>query len=112
MTHRRKASPPEPDLIPFAGKLVCTDRDRHPQVRITGVMEQPGDAAGMSLAMTRNWDLISDQRPEGFTFRLRCKRCRRDVRLREDKVKAAFDALRQLRGEGVPLVLDISRLPC
>ena len=113
MSYRRKA-PPSPELIPLDGKVVCTDKGRHPQVRISGFMDHPKteEASDAGWTQTRNWDLIAAARPEGFTLRFHCKRCRRDMRLREDRAMSAFEALRQLQGNASTLVLDISLLPC
>ena len=84
MSRRRKPPPPNPAVIPFDGKVVCTDRRRHPEVRITGYVDQQelGDGTG-AWGQTRRWDVIADCRPDGFTLRFRCKRCPRDVRLRQ-----------------------------
>jgi hypothetical protein len=111
-----RRQPPQPSIyvIPFNAFVVCTDRGQHPQSVIARLTDDP--ALGLPSRRRTLWqdtpsgDLLSGRHaPESpDTFRFRCRRCRRDVRLRTPNVLAALDALRQLQ-EGC-LSLDISLL--
>lgn len=114
MPQRLRRPEPDPAVIELPGRVVCTDRGQHPRARVTAFAD-PGGAgsaeSGMTAQMTPQWDVIADLRPDALTLRFFCRRCGRDVRLREATVLTAIDALRQASGSD-HVVLDISALPC
>lgn len=104
-----KPLPPGSPQSRLTDKVVCTDRGQHPRARVTVSDALADGSAGWG--QTPGWDVISDARPDALTLRFFCRRCRRDVRLHEDKALAALEALRQATGDD-HAVLDISALPC
>lgn len=114
MPQRHERPEPDPDVIELPGRVVCTDRGQHPRARVTAFAD-PGDGSsavpGMTAQMTPQWDVIADSRPDALTLRLFCRRCGRDVRLKEETLLTAINSLRQASGNE-HVVLDISALPC
>jgi hypothetical protein len=114
LTRRRKLPPPDTAAVPAGGLVICTDHDRHRPLRIAvfDYDPEPGEGSKVTFSQTSRWDLIADEMRPGtpFTFRFKCKLCRRDVRLTEANAAAAIDALRQAFGGNEPF--DISLLAC
>jgi hypothetical protein len=114
VSRRRKLPPPNPACVPFNAAVVCTDRGQHPEALIARFVDEqdPGAGRGIVWQQTPHEDLVADVRPDrSQTFRFACKRCGRDVRLREPSVLAAIDALRQAGESHKRLILNISLLP-
>lgn len=116
---RRQKPPPNPALRPNNAAVVCTDRGQHPEAIIADFSvdtDGPEDApvTGITWMQTPNSDLVARQLPDGsLTYRFRCRRCRRDVRLRHPKLAAIVTGMYQAPGgKRGRLILDIShRLP-
>lgn len=108
MSRPRKPAPPDPAVIKLPGRVACTDRGQHPEARITPFADEPGEDRKVTCAETPQWDVIADSRPGTLTLRFACRRCGRDVRLREPNVLAVIDVLREAAGGDDRLVFDIS----
>jgi hypothetical protein len=127
LSRRRRAAPP---LLPgyrrvYTTAVVCTDRGQHTEAALYEVGANPTmpyerrvnfAAAGPAV--------LCAERPEGssiiwrdpgddtYTYRLTCRRCGRDVQLREEKLLAALAVVATLdRLRGVRPRLDISLIP-
>lgn len=96
------------------GRIVCTDRGQHAEARIAAFgVEQPGGARAAVLQMTPTWDVIAGGGTARWsTYRFRCRRCRRDVQLREDTLLAVAGALHQAGADRERITIDMSVLPC
>jgi hypothetical protein len=111
----RRRPPPDPAVIELPGRLECTDKGQHAAARITSfaVKKEPGEGGKIEFAETPLWDVIAESGPAwGPTFRFRCRRCDRDVQLREETLITLIDGLREARGDRTHITVDISLLPC
>jgi hypothetical protein len=113
MSRRRKLPPLLPGYTrTFLAALVCTDRGQHARARIADLSGAalPGeDPSGIWIQYDRCEVADTWMAADGWrTYTFTCRRCRRNVELREPRLIAAVTALKTSgAGDGRP-VLDIS----
>jgi hypothetical protein len=97
LSRRKKLElPAEGQIRFFATTIVCSDRNQHLKTVVAPpIMDSRQWAQGEILWQTGGESPITDWRPAdgSKTFRFRCKRCDRDVRLTRDALGRLFDAL-------------------
>lgn len=111
MSRRRKMPPPPPGTVrvPLVA-IVCTDGGQHPEAMLHRLLVTRSD--DRETVAWRGKAPITDWRPAdgSHTFAFTCRRCRRDVRVREANLLAAMHARRDARPDG-RFVIDTSLLP-
>jgi hypothetical protein len=100
--------------ISFPVKVCCTDRGQHARIVLHRLFDLRSTEMGLQpvvpIGGDRNGIPLSLYAEDGILrYQFRCRRCRRDVQLREESLLAIVSALST--NDGHP-VLDISLLPC
>jgi len=103
----------EHSAVELPHRVTCTDHGQHAEALIARFAEErdPDGGRKIVVAMTPGWDVLAAGGTGWITYRFRCRRCGRDVQLREETMGAVVDAL-QASGDREHLAIDISLLPC
>jgi hypothetical protein len=109
-------APQQPGFAdPVTVKVTCTDRGQHPEALLGNVADartMGGDGILWPSPVPQGQMVIPHRAFAGkpAVCRFHCRRCGRDVRLREPNLLAAIDVLRHAGGAGKRQTLDISLL--